>query len=133
MAGICDLIFGKDREIVYWVQKQLGMKDLEVPASGMGFAKDGELIGGAIYFNFREDDVEMGVATISPHWASRRSLKAMFGYPFDLLGADRITVYIKQDNAKSRDRAERLGFVREGMKRPDVIMYGMLKSECKWL
>lgn len=136
MAGICDLVLGRDQEIVYWVQSQLKMPELIVPATGIGFAHDGEIIGGAIYFNHRKDspsDVEFGIATISPHWATRKTLRAMFSYPFEVLECDRMSAFIHKANHKSIDRAERLGFVREGHKRPDYYLYGMLKTECYWL
>lgn len=49
-----------------------------------------------------------------------------------------MTALVDADNDKSRKLVEHTGFVQEGLMRQaalsgDVIVYGMLHRECRWL
>ena len=62
----------------------------------------------------------------------------MFDYPFNQLGVNRITGLVAKKNKEARRFDEHLGFKYEGNMRhaladDDMLIYGMLKRECKWL
>ena len=71
-------------------------------------------------------------------WLNRDFLFAMFDYPFNQLGVNRITGLVAKKNKEARRFDEHLGFKYEGNMRhaladDDMLIYGMLKRECKWL
>lgn len=80
----------------------------------------------------------MSVVAIDPHWLNRTILRAIFRYPFEQLGCHRVTARVMADNQHAIDFDEKIGFVREGTMRQarngtDVHIYGMLKTECRWI
>jgi RimJ/RimL family protein N-acetyltransferase len=62
----------------------------------------------------------------------------LFAYPFNQIGANRILVQCSEANDKAMKMNKQLGFVQEGRLRQlypphDAILWGMLRTECKWL
>jgi RimJ/RimL family protein N-acetyltransferase len=75
----------------------------------------------------------------SSHWMTPYYLSACFRYPFIQEGCTRITGLVRADNYHAQKFDEHLGFKREGQLRAacadgtDLIVYGMLKSECRFI
>lgn len=73
-----------------------------------------------------------------PGWLTREYLRLVFAYIFDQLGCTRITGRINACNDTALAMSQRLGFVHEGTMRSaakdggDVLLFGMLKQECKY-
>ncbi len=78
------------------------------------------------------------------HWCNKEVLHEIFDYIFNDLGCRRVTVNVFKGIHDGAMRfCERLGFKFEGIKRQgvcfpdgtafDVVQYGMLRGECKWL
>ena len=107
--------------------------------AAIGFARDGELIAGAVFSNHRGHDIELSFAAADPRWARRGNLRAVFHYPFRQLGCARVTVVTGRNNARARRLAAGLGFTLEGIVRrgldgrEDAFVFGMLREECRWL
>lgn len=82
--------------------------------------------------------IEMSGAGTHPRWLTKNLLLFGFGYVFGQLGCKRMNTVTPASNVKARRVDEKLGFVQEGRIREalpdgdDLIIYGMLKSECKW-
>lgn len=137
MARTCNLVLGRDTEVARWTASRLGTESFG-DCSAIGIEKDGELIAGLVYFCYRHPNIEMAIASTSPYWANRFTLYHIFYYPLVFLNCQRVTVMVDSTNQKSISLVERLGFVREGLLRQarpdcDVLVYGMLKTECRWL
>jgi RimJ/RimL family protein N-acetyltransferase len=66
-------------------------------------------------------------------------LREAFAIPFERLKCTRVSGLVRADNLAAQRFDEHLGFKREGVIRQgdddgcDLIVYGMLKSECRWL
>ncbi len=123
-----------------WVSRELGQEKLGGDKfAALGIMSDGELIGGAIYHQFTGNMIEISLASISPAWCSRKTLKAIFSYPFEQMGVTRMNAFCDKKNKKIRKIMERIGFKQEGCLRKalpnshDAIVYGMLRDECKWI
>ena len=139
------LIYGYDREIAQWVANELEAPDaFHDPIGGhfagrsIGVLYDGVLIAGVVYSHYRPPSIEMSIASKSPLWANRRTLRAFFDYPFNELGCKRVTALVDSHNHAVRRFDERLGFRHEGTLRQghpsgDAEIYGMLKHECRWI
>lgn len=104
----------------------------------IGIARGGELIAGVVYNDYRGHSIHASIASADPRWASRRTLKAIFAYPFVQLKCGRITTYCGGAMTEVRRFNERLGFTQEGLLRQgfgddDCVVFGMLREECKWI
>ena len=106
----------------------------------IGFALDSKLICGVVYNNYHPGImIEGSMATIDPRWANRRTLYAIFAYPFIDLKVNRFQATVGKKDKKTRRFVERLGFKFEGIARKampggrDAALYSMLPMECKWI
>lgn len=105
----------------------------------LGVVRNGKLIGGVVYHNYRRCDICVSIAFDSPAWAFPATLRLLFAYPFRQLGCARITCLIARRNKASRRLCEGLGFRLEGVMRKgadghqDACLYGLLEDECRWL
>jgi RimJ/RimL family protein N-acetyltransferase len=130
------IIYDQHPEFVEWICREL---DCEIKdCTTITQAVDGQIEAVTIFWNQRYDDVELAIAARSPKWGSRKYIKAVFEYVFYQLGLARATALVDEDNQRSIKMLERLGFIREGVirkanKGKDVIIYGMLKEECRWI
>lgn len=132
------MIYGHDAEVIEWVGKRLDC-NFESTDKAIGIARNGKIVAGVVYHNYRPGfNIEMSIASITPRWATKEVLRALFSYPFIQLGLPRVTGIAARDNASVRRFDERLGFVKEGIMRNahsdgDAVIYGMLKNECKYI
>lgn len=105
----------------------------------VGMLEDGKLVGAVAYNHYTGNAILMHVAGAKRGWVTRKFLRAAFNYPFHQLGCTRVTGLVRTDNPVAQDFDERIGFKREGLIREgdddgcDLILYGMLKRECRWI
>jgi len=102
----------------------------------IGYERSGVLAGGIVYTQHSHPNIIMAAVLEAP--LTRRFLRALFYYPFLQLGCERITVLIDDNNLKSRRLVEHVGWKLEGRLRRarpggDVLLYGLLREECRWL
>lgn len=102
----------------------------------IGLEIDGCLVAATIYEHFTGYDIDMSL-TVAKR-ATPAFVRACFEYPFNQLGCLRVSCEVASKNKASKELARRLGFKLEGFKReaiPDdtLLLYGMTKSECRWL
>ena len=135
------ILTGQAEVIARWVEARVpGYRSFDTP-SGFGVLREGRLAAGVVFHNYdaRAGDIEVVIAAESPRWASREVFFAAFAYPFLQLGCRRVTARVPVANLRARRLVEGLGFVLEGLLRSaaedggDVLFYGMLKSECRWV
>lgn len=98
------------------------------------FKRNGE--GVVAIDNYTQYDAEIFYA--GRQLISRGLLAVVFNYIFKELNCHRCTSRITADNDKAISIVERLGFKHEGVLRQaingqDVIIHGLLKSECRYI
>lgn len=132
------VVYGQDERVCRWMSGILG-EDVETMAS-LGLEHDGELIAGVCFNMFTGASISMHVAAVpDKRWMNREFLYRSFAYPFLQLGCRRITGLVRASNVVAQKFDEHIGFKREGLIREaftdgeDAILYGMLRSECKWI
>jgi RimJ/RimL family protein N-acetyltransferase len=132
-------VYGRDKEVIDWVGPRVN-EDNFGPAMAIGLEEDGNFIAGVVYNMYTEASICMHVAAVpNSRWLTRDFLFKVFAYPFIQLGCNRVTGLVRVDNIEARRFDEHLGFVQEGVIRKgatdgtDLILYGMLKEECRWL
>jgi RimJ/RimL family protein N-acetyltransferase len=113
----------------------------DMPFNAMGVVRDGVLIGGIVYFNYRRASIEFHLAG-PPGWAAsieRADISALFAYPFETLGCRRVWCMIRRNNKAARRGAEVLGFKLLGVaddefgRNRDGIIYSMRRRDCRWI
>ena len=137
VSALISALYGFDQQISRWVAERTKVVNFG-PARAIGIVKDGQIVAGVVYSNFREGNIEATLAVDDKRWASRAVLKALFAYPFCQLGCRRLTCIIPADNTASVNLCTKLGFTIEGRCRQvfgpvDGIICGLLATECKWI
>ena len=135
------ILCGQAEVIARWVEARVpGYRSFDTPA-GFGVLLQGRLAAGVVFHNYdaRAGDIEVVIAAESPRWASREVFYTAFAYPFLQLGCRRVTARVPVSNLRARRLVEGAGFILEGLMRNaahdggDVLIYGMLKKECRWI
>jgi RimJ/RimL family protein N-acetyltransferase len=129
---------GMDEQIAQWMaqrtpQFQYGAS----PYACIGLVNQvGGIVAGALFENYTHVDIH---AHIAAERLTRHFLGECFRYCFETEGVDRITCPVLTSNKYGEPFVKKLGFVLEGRMRrraldgSDVLIYGMLREECRWL
>jgi len=133
------VIYGQDARVIEWVSARVDTVGF-TGAVGIGLEQDGELIAGVVFDMYTKAGISMHVAALpTRRWMTRDYLYRCFAYPFLQLQCRRITGLVRVDNLEAQRFDEHLGFKREGLLREacedgtDMIVYGMIREECRWL
>jgi RimJ/RimL family protein N-acetyltransferase len=133
------LISGKSERLLAWVGERVDTKNFYPGAIGIGLEVNGSLVAAVVYELYNKISVNMHIALEAGWSLSRNQIQIAFAYPFEQLECQRITGTIRADNFPAQRLAEKLGFVQEGRMRcackdgTDMIVYGMLRDECRWI
>ena len=129
-----------DRKIAAWILERVPYTQNLEPCRCIGFGKrGGKILYGGAFNEFRGRDVQYHAACDDPSVLTRSRIRLLFRYPFEQLGVERISCVIAGSNVRSRKVVEGLGWQQEGTVRQfyaaeeDGILYGILKSECRWI
>lgn len=148
MLIIGRVLYGADELVAEFVRRRIahigeaGFRNARtgtIEATALGVVIGGELVGGAVFHNYRGFDVEMSAAFDTPRWCLPETLRRLFAYPFLDLGCARMTTITAADDTRTRRIDEGLGFVLEGIHPRgldgvrDAVSYGMLREDCRWI
>jgi len=132
-------VYGEDEYVIPWVGARVDEDDFG-QAIGLGLTENGILIAGVVFNMYTGPSICIHVAAEpGKRWLNRDFLFRTFAYPFIQLKCNRITGLVRVDNLEAQRFDEHLGFKKEGIIRKgasdgtDMILYGMLKEECRWL
>ena len=132
-------VYGQDAKVIARVGKRIDEEDFGL-AKALGVEENGQLIAGVVFNLYNGPSICMHVAAVpGKAWLTKDFLYRCFAYPFIQLKCNRVTGLVRVDNLQAQNFDEKLGFVREGVLRKaatdgtDMIIYGMLKEECRWL
>ncbi|MFZ9326480.1 MAG: GNAT family N-acetyltransferase [Polynucleobacter sp.] len=134
------VVYTDKQRVIDWVAKRVEEDGFGSGAIGIGLEEDGELIAGVVFNDYTGPGISMHVAAVpGKRWMTREYLWACFAYPFLQLKCNRVTGLVRTDNIVAQKFDEHLGFKREGVLRracsdgTDMIVYGMLRDECRFL
>ena len=132
------LVYGHDAAVSHWVGEKLGISDFGL-CSAIGVWRDGDIIAGCVFSQYRPPNIEISFAASTPKWATRATIREILRYPFLELGCKRVTCITEATYQRACAFLCRLGFHREGV-HPDVflsgdaITYGLLRKDAdRWL
>jgi len=130
------MIVDNDHERVgLWIQQQ-GAGFYREGCKCIGLERNGQLVAGAMYDYFNGASVYVHLAITGK--LSREYTWYCFYYPFVQLGAKMLIGLVAADNAKARRFDEHIGFkllteIEDAHPCGSLLVYGMKKSDCRWL
>jgi RimJ/RimL family protein N-acetyltransferase len=125
------MVFGQDKAVGEWIAAQLGQTGFAgYFMTAFGVAHEGALIGGTAFHNYypKEGVIEMTSASIDSRWLTRRMIRAIFTYAFDLLECQMTVMRISSNNSTMLNIGRRFGFSEytiarlRGKKEDEVVM-----------
>ena len=136
------LLFNADDHVFDFIKEHIGM-DFEAngPFKAVGILdNDGLLVAGACYHDFFNNSAMFaGAASRGRKWATKNVMRGLFAHAFIALELHRLTALVDETNTQAVKWNLKAGFVEEGRLREagkdesDVIVFGLLKSECRWI
>lgn len=126
-------------EVCRWVAERTGGAYYAGSGTGIGWAKDGQLVAGVLYDNWTGRSLQMHVASDGTRrWLNREFLKAAFSYPFNQLKLNKVIGVVDSTNADALRFDHHLGFVTEAIikdagKHGDFHILSMTRQQCRFL
>lgn len=109
------LVFGQDRAIAEWVIARIPRaSNVATDGYAIGVHDGRELVAGALYAGFTEDNCEMSIAAASPRWAQRGVIRALLHYPLIQCDLRRVTAIVPHDSGRTLRFLRGIGFKQEG-------------------
>jgi hypothetical protein len=139
---VIEYIYDQDERLVAWATEILGHGHrFRNDAKAIAMEKDGKIRGVVVFDTFGVNDCLMTVVSdSSKHWMTREFIIRVMAYPFVQLMFPRITCLISRNNKASIRFTNRFGgwklegVMREaGLDREDLLLYGMLARDCRWV
>lgn len=136
------ILANQDALVAKWVSSRIAIFEYgSTPYTALGLMNQaGMIIAGCVYQNYTKRDIHMhAAALLDRRWLNRHFLGECFRYPFEQLDCHRVTGLVPSKNQDAQRFDEHLGFVYEGKIRgilpdgDDLIIYGMLREECRFL
>lgn len=103
----------------------------------IGYERRGQLQGGVVFTQYTVTNITITSVLEAP--LTRKFMRAIYLYPFMQLKVKRVTALVDKLNTASRRLVEHDGYIKEGCLREaaangdDVIVYGLLRKDCRWL
>lgn len=124
--------------IADFVAQGIGRTQKYVAYQAIGLEEDGQIVAGVVYSEFNGNNIVAAIRGIGKKWMTKPYLFAIFDYPFNVVGAKRITAVIDENNIKSHNFVKKLGFVYEAKlenagETGDLYFYKMFRDECRYL
>lgn len=135
-----EVVYGDVAQMVAWAEARIPACKFRDDAKAIGVRSEAGLIGVAVFDSFTTTGCWISIASDgSGRWLTREFIIRVFAYPFIQIGYPRLNAFVSVDNPSSMSVCEGFGFHREGVMRQagangeDLVMLGMLRSECRWL
>ena len=122
--------------IGYWVADELELGFHAGRSAAIGLVKDGEIVAGVIYEGWNRRSIIAHIAIkgrMTPSF-----LAAIFDYPFNVCGVEKVICHVEIGNIESARLAENMGFVPEATladchPNGDIVLYTMKRADCRFL
>lgn len=131
------LIVGKG--VAEWVATVIGGHHDLSQCEGIGYARGGNIVMGAMFNNYNGAQIHMHIALTRGVPFSPTFVAAIMDYPFVQLGLKRVTGMIFESNTASRRFAEHLGakqevILQDYLPHGNLVVYGLFRKDAqKWL
>ena len=134
-----EVVYEPREEMIAWAEETGGNRYRD-DAKAIGVRDETGWRGVVVFDTFTTTGCWIHVVSDgTARWMTREFILRVFAYPFVQLQYPRLSAFVSERNTRSRQFCESFGFSREGTLRQageegeDIIMFGMLRSECRWL
>lgn len=135
-----EIYSGPERRIARWVEERIGVPHETFRTfNSIWFNDERGLKVALIYNNFDWPAISIHIAARERAlWCRPEILHHIFYYPFVQLACKLLLAPVAETNKASRKVVEALGFSLDGRLRKmadgkDILIYGMLDEECRWI
>lgn len=135
-----EVVYSPRDEMIAWAEGRISGCKFRDDAQAIGIRSESGFHGVVVFDSFTTTGCWVSVASDGGrHWITREYILRVFAYPFIQLGYPRLNSFVSINNHDAIRFNESFGFTREGLMRQaghkgeDLIMFGMLRSECRWL
>lgn len=123
-------------EVGEWVCSHTGGGYHEARSNALGLRKDGEIVAGVVYENWNGRSVVCHIAFIGR--LTPAYLAAVFDYPFNVCGVDKIIAPVSSGNSKALRLVSKMGFTEEARihnadTNGDIVFLTMARESCRFL
>lgn len=132
------IVYEPKAEIAEWLLGRIDYVEAWPDDCQVIAVKDGdEILGACVFEKWTGHDIDMSIAIKDPRCAVVLR-KPLFRYAFRQLACRRMSAEVAAKNTDAIEKIERMGFSLEGRKRnaipgDDLLQYGLLVSECRYL
>jgi RimJ/RimL family protein N-acetyltransferase len=123
-----------DRKL--WVEQKLAPWTAQVARFAIADRRTAEFLGSvSVYLPLQEHRAECGFWVVPSgrrQYAARDALGLVARWAFDVLGVERLSLLIEEDNIASNGVAEACGFTREGVLRSYQLIRGVRADVVSW-
>jgi RimJ/RimL family protein N-acetyltransferase len=135
------ILLGHDEQVAAWVASRVSYaRNGFGPCVTIGsISEHGHLLGATVFHEYRSNysTIQMSFAG-GNGWLSRAYLRRIWAYPFEQLNCQRVYGCVAKKNLVAQETALRMGAINEatlkqGFGDDDMIIFRVLKEECRWL
>lgn len=133
-------IYGDDERLVAWAEDKIRHGRFRNDAQAIGHTINGELVGVVVYDTFSARSCLVSLASNgTKRWMTHEFAARAMAYPFLQCGFARLDAKVSSTNEQSLRFTRHFGFKEEGVSRQagrdgeDLILFGMLRRECRFL
>lgn len=135
-----ECIFDQNERVKKWASKQIDNIEFRDDAVAIGIEFGDQLVGAAVFDTFSPGDCMVHLASDgSKNWLTKDFIFQVFAYVFVQCKFPRCTATVFENNEPSIRIVQKFGFKEEGRLREsgrngeDLVVFGMLRRECKYL
>ena len=134
-----EVVYEPQHEMIAWAESKIADCKFRDDAKAIGLCSESGYLAVVVFDAFTTTGCWVSVAAEGARWMTREYILHVFAYPFIQLLYPRLNSFVSVNNEAAIRFNEHFGFKREGLMREagadgeDLIVYGMLRRECRWL
>lgn len=132
-------VYDRQAELVTWAEARIPFCSFRDDARAIGLEMDGSIAAVVVYDTFSTTNCFVHIASARRKWFSPQFATVAMAFPFLQCGHRRVSCIVSERNRLSLRLTRLFGWTQEGVLRSagpegeDVLLFGMLREECRWL
>lgn len=130
------MIIVDTQTVAPWVMQRANCA-ISSDCTTIGQVSDDKIVAGVLYEHYTGHSIVGTIAVEPGHSMSKEFVTAIFDYPFRQLNCDQLMAYVNDENTRSKNLLEHMGFKLEatipGVYPADMKIYILRRAECRFL
>lgn len=134
------VLYGADEAVTKWVAQRIDGFVTFPNSHALGIIQGEDIVAGVVFEHFNGFHCEGSMAALpGSHWANRRTLRAIFEYPFVTMGCKAISALVPSTNLVSLNLVTGMGFQPEAFIKyaahdgSSLVVLKMFRENCRWI